>query len=205
MSDNPAGGWPPQEPALSAISRSWWVIITVSVFAIVLGGLMLLNVDGTLKFVALLIGLQFLVAGIVSVIRAFASKEIDGGQRVLYGILGVLGIIAGVIAIKNPGLAIGVLVILLGALWLVQGVIEFFGALGDPGLSDRGWRIFGGLITAIAGTVILFWPAPTAAVLAWVAGLWLLIYGIIGVFQAFKIRKMSEELVPGPGGPSIRL
>jgi uncharacterized membrane protein HdeD (DUF308 family) len=42
-------------------------------------------------------------------------------------------------------------------------------------------------------------------VLAWVAGLWLVIYGVIGVFQAFKVRRMSVELVPGPGGPSIRL
>jgi uncharacterized membrane protein HdeD (DUF308 family) len=205
MSDNPAGGWPPQETTLSALSRSWWLIITVAVLAIVLGVLMLFNVDGTLKVVAFLVGLQFLVVGIVSVIRAFATKEIDGGQRVLYGILGVLGIIAGVIAMKNPGLTVGVLAILLGALWLVQGIIEFFGSLGDPGLPDRGWRIFGGLITAIAGAIILFWPAPSVAVLAWVAGLWLVIYGVIGVFQAFKVRRMSVELVPGPGGPSIRL
>jgi uncharacterized membrane protein HdeD (DUF308 family) len=205
MSDNPAGGWPPQETTLSALSRSWWLILTVAVLAIVLGVLMLANVDGTLKVVAFLVGLQFLVVGIVSVIRAFATKEIDGGQRVLFGILGVLGIIAGVIAMKNPGLTVGVLAILLGALWLVQGIIEFFGSLGDPGLPDRGWRIFGGLITAIAGAIILFWPAPSVAVLAWVAGLWLVIYGVIGVFAAFKVRRMSVELVPGPGGPSIRL
>lgn len=205
MSDNPAGGWPPQESTVSALSRSWWLIITVAVLAIVLGVLMLFNVDGTLKVVAFLVGIQFLVVGIVSVIRAFATQQIDGGQRVLLGILGVLGIIAGVIAMKNPGLTVGVLAILLGALWLVQGIIEFFGSLGDPGLPDRGWRIFGGLITAIAGAIILFWPAPSVSVLAWVAGLWLVLYGIIGILQAFKVRRMSAELVPGPGGPSIRL
>jgi uncharacterized membrane protein HdeD (DUF308 family) len=205
MSQERSGGYPQSESSLSMLSRSWGLVLTTSVVAIVVGALMLGNPDKTLKVVAVLVGIWFLVLGIVSAIRTFATKHIDAGQRLLLALLAILGIVAGVVALKNPGLTIAVLAILLGAVWLVQGIVEFFGSLGDPGTPARGWRIFGGLITAIAGVVVLVWPAPSAAVLAWITGLWLVVYGIVGVFAAFKIRKLGEEVVPGPGGPSIRL
>jgi uncharacterized membrane protein HdeD (DUF308 family) len=132
-----------------------------------------------------------LVLGIVYVVQTFAARNADAGQRVLMAIVGILGVVAGVVALKNPGLTLGVLVILLGAFWLVQGIVDFFGALANSEVPARGWRIFGGLVSAIAGAVLLFWPGISLAALIWVTGIWLIVWGLVTVFASFQVRKLE--------------
>jgi uncharacterized membrane protein HdeD (DUF308 family) len=40
----------------------------------------------------------------------------------------------------------------------------------------------------IAGVVLLVWPFPSIVVLALVAGVWLVVLGVVRIVQAFQIR-----------------
>lgn len=133
-----------------------------------------------------MIGIYFLIAGLAYVGLGIFSKGLSGGARALDIILGILFVIGGVLMLSSPsesavvlGIFLGVLV---GILWIVEGAV----ALAQAGSSaSKGWAIFFGLLSIIAGIVLLFSPFWGAAILFWVTGISLIVLGIIQIVRAF--------------------
>jgi len=57
----------------------------------------------------------------------------------------------------------------------------------------RGWAIFFGVITIIAGIVVLAWPFDSIAILTLVVGIWLVVIGVFEMVTAFGIRKDAQD------------
>jgi uncharacterized membrane protein HdeD (DUF308 family) len=70
-------------------------------------------------------------------------------------------------------------------------------AVSDPTLPGRGWSIFLGAITLLAGIVVLASPFASIVTLALVVGVWLAVIGIFEIVASFGIRKASKELGNG--------
>ena len=75
--------------------------------------------------------------------------------------------------------------ILLLAIWIgvgfiFRGVATAVSAISDPTLPGRGWEIFIGVISLMAGIVMLASPFDSIATLTLVVGIWLI---VIGVFE----------------------
>lgn len=84
----------------------WWVELLFSVFLVGAGVYLLRNPDVTLSLVILLVGLVFVVRGVVDVVEGLFSRDTDVRQtRVLYLLLGVLGVAAGVFTLAYPASA----------------------------------------------------------------------------------------------------
>src|ERR1700681_4997694 len=86
-----------------------------------------------------------------------------------WGAIALRGFIAtvfGVIAIVWPGPTVAVLVILLGAFALVEGVTNIVAGVR----SREGWAIAEGIISLVVGIVIVVWPAITALALLYLLG-----------------------------------
>ena len=49
------------------------------------------------------------------------------------------------------------------------------------------------ILAAIAGIVVVSWPAPTVTVIAWIAGLQLVIFGLIIIATAFSFRTLVDD------------
>jgi uncharacterized membrane protein HdeD (DUF308 family) len=141
----------------------------------------------TVKLVALLFGLQLLIGGIFALVRAFTNS--GEGSRVLLAVLGVLGILVGIFVLRHLFQTVVILVVLLGVYWVLHGIIEFFVAVDHRGAPGRGVSIVMGILSFIAGVIVLSWPAPTLLVLVWVLGIWLVVYGLIGIVGAFMVRR----------------
>ena len=76
--------------------------------------------------------------------------------------------------------------ILLLAIWIgvgfiFRGVATAVSAISDPTLPGRGWKIFVGVISLIAGVVVLASPFESIATLALVVGIWLIVIGVLEV------------------------
>ena len=83
-------------------SKLWWMELLFSVLFLGLGVYVLRNpVDAALVFV-LLIGLSFIVRGLVDLIEGLFDKEMDGDTKLFSLIVGVIGIIAGIVALMYP-------------------------------------------------------------------------------------------------------
>ncbi len=114
---------------------------------------------------------------------------------------GFIAVLLGAIAIVWPGPTVGVLVILLGAFALVEGVANIV-----AGLRGReGWAIGEGVISVVIGIVIVVWPAITALALLYVVAAWAIITGIVRVVAALQLRRVirNEWLLVGSGLASV--
>ncbi len=114
---------------------------------------------------------------------------------------GVIAVLFGVIAIVWPGPTVGVLVILLAAFALVEGVANI--AAGVRG--REGWAIAEGVISVVVGIVIVIWPAITALVLLYIVATWAIITGIVRIVAAIQLRRVirNELLLVGSGLASV--
>jgi len=89
--------------------------------------------------------------------------------------------------------------ILLLSLWIgigfiFQGVSAIAAAIGESELPGRGWSIVLGVISVIAGLVVLVWPFDSIVVLVVVAGVWLVILGVVQIIHSFQIRRDAKTL-----------
>ena len=73
------------------------------------------------------------------------------------------------------------LAIWIGVGFIFRGTATTVAAISERGLPGRGWLIFYGVISLIAGFVVMAWPFDSIVVLAITIGVWLV---IMGVFDA---------------------
>jgi len=92
----------------------------------------------------------------------------------------------------GDGYAVLLLSLWIGIGFIFQGVSGVAVGIGESELPGRGWYIVAGIISVIAGLVVLVWPFDSIAVLTLAAGIWLVIIGITHIVQAFQTRKAAN-------------
>jgi uncharacterized membrane protein HdeD (DUF308 family) len=178
---------------LAGVGRHWGWVLFFGVVTLLAGLFALFWPGRTIVVVAVLFGVQLVVAGIFRFITALAADEESGGARALLALLGVLSFIVGLYAVRNVLVTIAALALLLGIYWIVNGAVETFAALSHRRMQSRGWTIFMGLLSVVAGVVVLVYPGISLATLAIVLGFWLLVYGIMEIVLAFRLRSVGQE------------
>jgi uncharacterized membrane protein HdeD (DUF308 family) len=101
---------------------------------------------------------------------------------------GILNVVVGVLLLSAPIKTTFVLVLALGFYWIVGGIFTLVGMFVDR--TAWGWKLFMGLLSIAAGTVILRYPLISAvtipSVIVLMLGIQGVIVGIIGLIMAFK-------------------
>jgi uncharacterized membrane protein HdeD (DUF308 family) len=156
------------------------------IVAVILGIVLLVWPEKTLGVVAIFLGIYFLVSGIVRLGLGIFSKGISGGLRTLDILLGVLLVIAGIIALKNAAATAAALLILVVAIigvgWIIEGVLAI---VESRGTASPGWAVTFGIISIIAGIIVLVIPGWSAVWLVFTTAIILIILGVLGVIRAF--------------------
>jgi uncharacterized membrane protein HdeD (DUF308 family) len=177
---------------VARIGRHWGWVLAFGLVTLLAGLLALIWPGRTIVVLAVLFGIQLVVAGIFRFVAALAADEASGGTRVLLALLGVLSFIIGLYALRHILVTIAALALLLGIFWIVNGAVETFTALSHREMPERGWTIFMGLLSIVAGLVVLFYPAISLLALAVVLGVWLLLFGIMEIVLAFRLRSLAS-------------
>ncbi|HEX3287562.1 MAG TPA: HdeD family acid-resistance protein [Mycobacterium sp.] len=168
----------------------WKTMLAWGVLNLILGVAVLAWPGMSILAAAVLFGTFLVISGIAQVVAAFAL-DVTAGSRVLLFISGALSVVLGVLAFRHfgEGYAVLLLAIWIGAGFIFQGVAEAGMAISHPLLPARGWHIFLGILTVIAGVVVMGWPFDSIVALAIVAGAWLVVIGITQIIWAFRARK----------------
>ncbi|MGV0837024.1 HdeD family acid-resistance protein [Mycolicibacterium thermoresistibile] len=174
----------------------WKSTLVSGILAVILGVLILAWPGESIVAAAILFGAYLLVAGIAQVVVAFAL-DVSTGGRVLLFIGGAAALILGVLSIRQLWEGDVALVVLLLAIWIgvgfvFRGVATAVSAVSDPGLPGRGWGIFFGILSLLAGIVMLAFPFGSLGVLTLVVGIWLIVLGVFEVLAAFSVRKATK-------------
>jgi uncharacterized membrane protein HdeD (DUF308 family) len=173
---------------VAALGRHWGWTLAFGLVALVTGLLVLVWPGRTVVVVAVLFGIELIFAGIYRFVAALASDDETGGTRVLLALLGVLSFIVGLYALRHILVSIAALALLLGIFWIVNGFVEVFTALSHKGMPARGWTIFTGALSVVAGIVVMSAPGISLVTLAVVLGIWLMILGVLQIVLAFRLR-----------------
>jgi len=160
--------------------------------SILVGVLMLLWPGRTLTIVAVLLGAHLIVSGI-SLIIARVSAGQGIGHKILGIIAGVATLVIGLAVLRLPGLTLAVVALFVGAAWLVSGMFEVIEAITDRDTHHRGIQILGGLVTAVAGFIILVAPLRSLFALAVWGGLLMIAVGLARLLVAMRLRRLKRS------------
>ena len=158
----------------------------------------------TLIVVAVLFGIQLVVTGIFRFVAAFASEDLTGGTRVLLAVLGVLSLIIGLYAVRHVLVTLLALALLLGIYWIVNGAVELFMALSARGVPGRGWTVVMGVLSVLAGLLVLVYPAISLLTLVVVLSVWLLVLGLMEITLAIRARSAGRRIEHRATAPGLK-
>jgi uncharacterized membrane protein HdeD (DUF308 family) len=177
----------PGRPAAEPLrSKSGW-IVALGVVYVIAGLIALSSVVFATKVTVFVVGIMMLIAGIAEVINSFQFKS--WGKFLVWLLLGLLYIVAGLVTFENPLLAAAVLTLLLGVALTVSGVMRIILAFSMREGMSWTWVVLSGVVTLLLGLIILaHWPVSSLFVLGVLLGVDLLIIGIGWIFIGFGLK-----------------
>jgi uncharacterized membrane protein HdeD (DUF308 family) len=186
--------------------KLWKWKLVAGLLTVVLGGIVLAWPGPTILVASTLFGVYLLLTGFTELFLAFTLPR-SAGTRVLLFITGALSLILAVLSFRHFGDAYAVLLLSLwiGIGFIFQGVSEVAISIGEKNLPGRGWYAVLGIISVIAGFVVLVWPFDSIVVLAVVTGVWLVVIGVVQIVQGFQIRKDAKTVREAVDSVSDRL
>ena len=177
---------------LSSLSTS---LIVRGVLALAVGIIALAWPGVTVFALVVLFAIYAFMASGLQAIRAFTSAK--AGLVIGHLLLGLIDLLAGVVALVWPGPTALVLVLIVGIWAIVAGIVEVTAAFqpGEPA-GMRALFILGGLVTVAFGVVLSARPGVGAITLALLFGLFNLIYGVSVLTQGIQLRQIHKAMRP---------
>lgn len=178
------------------VGRNWGILLGLGIILTGLGVAVLVWPQATIGVLAVLLGIALLVSGIFGVIGAITRGDHPTSLRVLGGISGVLSIVLGGIALMGITEAVTILALMVGFGWIVRGIAELAAGISAKGQPGRGLLITVGILGLFAGVAVLVWPSITLVALAYVTGISIILFGILQMLLAFRVRNVrtAEDL-----------
>ena len=176
----------------SMLPHLWKTAAVSGLLAIALGIAVVAWPGISIEVAAIFFGAGLLLNGIQQVFFAF-SLHVSAGGRVLLFISGAAALILAIMAFRHLYDAVLLLAIWIGVGFIFRGVATTVSAISDPTLPGRGWNALVGVISLIAGVVVLASPFQSIATLALVVGIWLIVIGMMEVVAAIAIRKATNS------------
>jgi len=106
---------------------------------------------------------------------------------------GLISIAAGVLAFIWPGLTALSLVLLIAAWAIVSGIFEIATAIRLRRVIQHEWLLaLGGVLSIVLGVVISLQPDAGALALLWWIGGFAIVFGVLLVALAFRVRRGAE-------------
>jgi uncharacterized membrane protein HdeD (DUF308 family) len=173
----------------------WKGTLVWGVLTIVLGAMVLVWPGPTILVASTIFGVYLLISGLTELFSAFALPR-SAATRVMLFFTGALSLVLAILSFRHFGDAYAVLLLALwiGTGFIFLGISESAVAVSERDLPGRGWYVVLGLMSVIAGGIVLVWPFDSIVMLTIVAGVSLVVVGLIRVVQAFQIRSDTKAV-----------
>src|ERR1700744_4397530 len=186
---------PATTPVPTLLPHLWKSTLLSGILSLIVGVLVLAWPGISILAAAIAFGVYLLITGAAQVFFAF-SLHVSAGGRVLSFISGAASLVLAVLCFRHfgQGYAILLLAIWIGIGFIFRGVATSISAISDPHLPGRGWQIFVGLVSLLAGLVMLGSPLESIEILTLVVAIWLIVIGVFEIVSSFGIRSASRRL-----------
>lgn len=181
-----------QSHALDAtVGRSWRLILLLGVLSVLFGLTAIFNPVSAGAGITWAIGILAIAEGVLTLFAAFGKDApVSRGWMIFYAAVSLL---FGVMAVFNPLSMAATLVTVTGIWFIVAGVMRIVWAVRIRKEIDNEWMlILVGALGVLIGLCMLLAPiAGLIVAVVWI-GVGALIYGVLQVVVALKIRKFTR-------------
>lgn len=179
----------PLSPLLSAVGRSWWILLLYGLVALGFGIIAIGWPMSAAIALAWTLGVMAIVEGVISLLALITGGSGASRGWLLLYVVASLGF--GVLAVINPLATASVLVLFLAAWLLVAGIYRIVFAIRVRRQIQGEWLlILSGVLAIVLGLLFAANPYAGVAVTTLWIGIGSLLYGVLQVLVAFKLRKL---------------
>jgi uncharacterized membrane protein HdeD (DUF308 family) len=179
----------------SAIRGVWWLVLIRGILAILFGLFALFAPGTALLALVFVFGAYAIIDGITAIIAGIRHRKEEShwGWHVFQG---VVSLIAGIVAFAWPGITVLAILFVIAFWSIVNGVaqiVESF-TMRKMGASTWGWMLAGGIVSVLFGIVLFAQPGAGLITLLWLVGIFSIIFGVIMVVWALRLRRGADAL-----------
>lgn len=168
----------------------WTSVVTSFIFGLI-GLVMIYNPDTTMKFISTILGIFFIVIGVIRLINYFISK----GNSTLFTndmAWGLIAIIIGLVTMVYSSTIENILRIMVGIWIIYSGFTRFSLSFRLKNVNDKLWALVLTLavLMIIGGLYVTFYPGALIVTL----GVIILIYAIMDLIESFIFMKNMKDI-----------
>jgi uncharacterized membrane protein HdeD (DUF308 family) len=164
------------------------ILLTGGVLALVAGIILLVIPDHTLTLLGVVAGIYLLVIGVIQLARGFAEPGLLTMERAKHATVGLVAVIAGILAILRPDSSVRLVTVVLGIFLIVLGL---YGLVDRLEAEARGISVLRAALTLIAGIILLIAPDKSAKFAVILVGIYLVVFGLIQLYAGWRLRKLQ--------------
>ena len=177
--------------AVQMLRRWSWVPIVTGVLSVLFGVACFTATRDALSALVALFGIYAFVTGILAI---FGSFTLASEHQKWFGLLveGLLGIAAGIIAYRSPGLTAQALLYVVAAWAILRGILQISTAYALRDLLPGEWATaLNGVLSIALGFLLISYPQQGIVAWIWVIGVYAIIYGVLTTTVGVRLRNLG--------------
>ena len=132
--------------------------------------------------------------GGIALWAAISGRGAEFAPRWWLAIVGIVGLLAGLVAFASPGLTALVLLMFIAGWAIVIGALEIWGAIQlRKEIEGEWWLILSGLLSIAFGVLLIARPGSGALALVWVIASFAILHGCTLIALAFRLKQLRPE------------
>lgn len=181
------------------IGGMWKLIMTRGIVLVLVGIILLIFPTATLTTLIFIMGLYWLVDGIITMYNSILSRKINPNWS--WGIFtGAIGIIAGILVLAKPFssavLTTSFLMWFLGIVAVINGITGLLAGIRlQRHHNSEKSMIWGGIFSIIFGFMLISSPYVSALIVIKIIGAFALFAGLITIALASRVKKKAENQI----------
>jgi uncharacterized membrane protein HdeD (DUF308 family) len=167
--------------------RNWWALALRGALAVLFGVVAFVMPGLTLAVLIALFGAYALIDGILAIVAGVKAAE----HHERFGSLlwrGAVGIAAGLVAFILPAATAVVLTLIVGVWAMITGVLEIVAAVHLHRAHGEWLLIASGVLSVVFGVMLVVAPGLGMLTLVWIIGGYAIVFGLIMLILAFRLR-----------------
>jgi uncharacterized membrane protein HdeD (DUF308 family) len=180
--------------AVLVLARLWWTYVLRGILGIAFGVIVILFPSIGLAAVVALFATWAIVGGVSSLIGAWRNR--GKGEWWVEVLEGLVGIIAGILAVLLPGMAaMGILFVIAG--WaIITGLLQIWMAIRlRERIRGELWLGLSGVVAIVFGILLVIFPGTGILSVLLMAGLLAILFGGAMTMLGLRLRRIHTQAV----------
>jgi uncharacterized membrane protein HdeD (DUF308 family) len=180
------------DPEIGLFARRWWAVLLRGILAVMVGVLTFAWPAVTLYVLVLLFGCYALVDGVFSLVTAAGGRNRQ--DRWILALEGVIGLWAGVVALRAPHVIATVLIFFVSFWAMTMGFLKIAAAYRlRREISGEFWLAASGVLSVVFALLVLARPAIGAISLVLIFAGYITLMGIIMIMLGLELRGVQTS------------